>query len=56
MKRIVNKSKSFKEAESWDIFQQVSMNLKQRMSAACQLKERFYGKKVKDVRAWHREK
>jgi hypothetical protein len=56
MKPIVNKAKSFKEAEQWGIQQEISMTYKARMAAARQLKERVYGKNVKDVRECHKRK
>jgi hypothetical protein len=56
MKRIVNIARSFSEAEKWDIYQQINMTARQRMAAARELKERVYGKNVKDVRECHKRK
>jgi len=56
MLRIVHKASSFKEAEEWNIYQQVTMTHQQRMAAARALKERVYGKNVKDVRECHKRK
>lgn len=50
MKRIVNKSTNFKEAQDWNIEQQINMTSKQRMQIAKRLKKRAYGNKNKDVR------
>jgi len=50
MKRIVHKSYSFKEAQRWDIRQQVSMSHEQRQKAAKELRRRVFGKNAKDVR------
>ncbi|MBU4268750.1 MAG: hypothetical protein KJ808_07900 [Acidobacteria bacterium] len=51
--RIVNKSVGFREAQEWDIMQQISMTPEQRQRAAKELKLRFFGKKSPDVRAPH---
>ena len=48
MKRIVNKSKTFKEAEEWDILQQINMTPDERQRTAKELKERYYGKNQHD--------
>jgi len=50
MKRIVNKSKNHKEAEKWDIHQQISMTPKERQKAAKELKKKFYNPVPPDVR------
>jgi hypothetical protein len=50
MKRIIHKSQSFTEAESWDITQQVSLSPEERQKAAKELKTRVFGKTTKDVR------
>jgi len=52
MERVVHKAQGFKEAEEWDIEQQVSMTPEQRMRAAKELRDRFYPN-AKDVRACH---
>ncbi|MBC8382383.1 MAG: hypothetical protein H8E22_00915 [Candidatus Cloacimonetes bacterium] len=53
MKRIVHKTHSFKDAEKWDIQQQINMTPQQRMEAAKELKDRVYGKTTIDVREYH---
>ena len=53
MKRILHKSRSFKEAEEWDIQQQISMNPQERLQAAKILRERVFGKNTPDVREYH---
>ena len=53
MKRIVHKTYSFKDAEEWDIQQQINMTPQQRMEAAKQLKDRVYGKTTIDIREYH---
>jgi lipase chaperone LimK len=50
MEAIVHKSKSFKEAEKYDIMQHNQMSPYERQAAAQNLRERFYGKKPPDVR------
>ena len=51
MERIIHKAKSHKEAELWDIKQQLEMTPEQRQKAAKELKRRFYGDKIPDVRS-----
>lgn len=53
MDRIVNKAKNFKEAEEWDILQEVKMTPQERMEAASNLRKRVYGEDTQDVREWH---
>jgi len=53
MERTVNKARGFKEAEGWDILQQIRMTPQERWSVARRLKDRVYGKDAKDVRACH---
>jgi hypothetical protein len=50
MKRICNKAKSFKEAEEWDIDQQLRMTPEERQDAAKVLRERVYGRNTVDVK------
>ncbi len=50
MKRIVKISKSFEEAEEWDIEQQINMTPQERQKVAKKLKEKVYGKNPRDVR------
>ena len=42
MERILNKAKNFKEAERWDILQQISMTEDERQRVSMELKKRFY--------------
>ncbi len=50
MKRIVNKAKNHKEAEEWEIHQEVNMTPEERQKVAKELKRRFFGNKPLDVR------
>jgi hypothetical protein len=50
MERVLQRSKSFKEAEEWDILQHVHLTPAQRQKAAEQLRNRVYGKDAPDVR------
>jgi len=50
MKRICNKAKNFKEAEEWDIEQQLRMTPEERQDAAKELRDRVYGRNVMDVK------
>lgn len=50
MERVVNKAKSFKEAEQWDIIQQISLTPEERQKIAYELKIKAYGTNTKDVR------
>lgn len=50
MKRVFHKAKNKKEAEEWDILQQISMTPDERLSVADELKKRVYGKKVPDIK------
>jgi hypothetical protein len=56
MERVVHKAKSFKEAEDWDIEQQVAMTPEQRLRAAKELRDRVYPATAKDVRACHEKR
>jgi hypothetical protein len=56
MERICKKSKNFKEAEDWDIKQQLSMTPEERQAAAKELRERVYGPNTKDVKDPKRQK
>jgi len=53
MKRVVHKSNSFKDAEEWDIQQQINMTPQQRLHVAKILRERVYGKNSIDIREFH---
>ena len=54
MERVVHKSRSFEEADRWDIQQQVQMTPRERMRVARQLKDRAYPPDSEDVRECHR--
>ena len=56
MERTVHKARGFRAAEEWDIAQQIRMTPRERWSAARRLKDRFYGRTAKDVRACHKTK
>lgn len=43
MERVVNKAKNFREAEQWDILQQIAMTPEERQRAARELRVRVYG-------------
>lgn len=53
MERVANKVRSFQAAEAWDVEQQLRMTPRERQAAARRLKDRVYGKNIKDVRACH---
>jgi len=50
MDRTFNKAANHKEAELWDILQQIKMTPQQRQRIAFELKKRFYGSKMPDIR------
>jgi hypothetical protein len=54
VERVVHKAKGFREAEAWDIEQQVAMTPAERIRAAKVLRDRVYPANAKDVREWHR--
>ena len=54
MERIVHKTKNFKDAEKYDINQNISMSPEQRQAAAKKIKEREYGKNNPDIREYHK--
>jgi len=43
MERVINKAKNFREAEQWDIHQQIAMTAEERQLAARELQMRVYG-------------
>lgn len=51
MERIVNIAKNKKEADEWDIQQQIKLTPEERQKIAKELKRRFYGDKVPDIRS-----
>ncbi|GAB4335082.1 MAG: hypothetical protein Kow0037_14430 [Calditrichia bacterium] len=56
MKRIVHKAKNYREAEEWDILQQVRMSPEERQKIALALKRKVYGSRNLDVREFYRKK
>lgn len=50
MEPIIHKAKNFREAEAWDIEQQIRMTPEERQKIARQLRERYYGENLPDVR------
>ena len=48
--RVVNKARTFAEAEEWDILQHVRMSPEERREVAKELKRHAYGEKCPDVR------
>lgn len=50
MKRIVNITKDFQEAENYDILQHISMTPEERRKIVSELKRKVYGEKCPDVR------
>jgi hypothetical protein len=56
MERVVNISKNAKDAQQWDIKQQLNMSVEERQHAARLLKERAYGKYLPDIREAERNK
>jgi hypothetical protein len=55
MERIVNIAKNHKEAEKWDIEQQINMTPRERQMAAKELKKRFYGSNPPDLKDCRQE-
>lgn len=53
MERVVNIARSHKEAEEWDIRQQVAMSPQERIRASRELQRRAYPPPNKDVRECH---
>ena len=56
MERIVRKSRTFEEADRWDVEQHTSMTPEERQRAAKELRERAYGKQPPDVRESTRDR
>ena len=56
MQRVIHKAKSFKEAEEWDILQQINMTPEERQKIALALKRRVFGKNPPDVREYYKNK
>ena len=49
MKPVVNKCRSFREADEWDRRQQLAMTPQQRINASRELQRRVFGR-AKDIR------
>jgi hypothetical protein len=56
MKRVLNKSKDFKEAEEWDIMQNVRLTPEERQKAAAELRRRVFGKAMPAIRSLRKKK
>jgi hypothetical protein len=54
MEKTFHKARSYKDAEEWDIFQNVRMIPEERQAVASEIKKRVYGKDSPDVREVHR--
>lgn len=50
MEKVFHKAKNHKEAETWDVTQQIMMSVEERQRVAKELKKRFYGNNSPDVR------
>lgn len=56
MKKILHISKNFKEAEEWDVMQQINMTPQERINAARELQKRVYQNGIIRLREWHKNK
>jgi hypothetical protein len=56
MKKVFHKSKSFKEAEEWDVIQHVRLTPEQRQRAAAELKKRVFGEGIPAIRKVQKQK
>lgn len=54
--RVVNKARNFRAAAEWDIEQHIRLSPRERQAIARQLRQRVYGRKVKDVRECRQNK
>ena len=54
MERVVHIAKSHKEADEWDLQQQIAMTPQERIRAVRELQRQFYPQPAKDVRACHK--
>jgi hypothetical protein len=50
MERIFKKAKNYKEAQEWDVEQNLRMTPEQRQDVSKELRERVYGKETVDIR------
>jgi len=53
MEAVVNKCRSFTEADAWDRRQQLAMTPQQRINVSRELQRRVFGR-VKDIRECHK--
>lgn len=54
MERVVKKSRSFRQADQWDVLQSIALTPQERIQMAHALRKRVYPAGAKDVRTWHR--
>ena len=54
VERIVKRSRTFREADRWDIQQNLALTPEQRIQIAHALRKRAYPGKAKDIRECHR--
>lgn len=54
MERVVKKSRGFREADRWDVQQNISLTPQERIRIAHALRRRAYPGPTKDVRECHR--
>ena len=54
MERAVHISRSFREAEEWDILQHILMTPEERQKVAAELRRRVYGEHTPDIRETRR--
>lgn len=50
VERVFNKAKNHDEALKWDILQQINMTPEQRQKVARELKRKFYGDNIPDIK------
>ena len=53
MERVCHKAKGFKEADEWDVQQQIAMTPEQRLAAAKILRDRIYPPPHTDIHDSH---
>ena len=56
MKKILHISKNFKEAEEWDVMQQINMTPQERIDAARELQKRYYKNYHMGLRSWYKNR
>lgn len=55
MQRVMHKTRTFRQADEWDIRQQLGMSAQQRIRIVRELQKRVYSDTAKDVRACHKK-